>query len=1128
MQQPDRAALDRVITQRLQLQAQRKKPAIPTRATETAPLPLSGSQRRFWLLDQFFTDTSAVRPLILQLDGPLHLQAFVDSLNEIVRRHEILRTVYQVREGETTQVVLPHRRFELPIVDLGQASADERMGLIQEQAATEAAKGFDLVQGPVFRVKLLLFAPEAHVLLVMFHHIAFDGWSASVFVAELGGHYMAHLRGHPSAVPDLPIQYADYALWQQSRLDDRLTLQELAYWREQLDGMSSELALPTDPARIDAASLEYDRVDSIFPEALVGQLEALSRREGVTLFTTLLTAFQVLLGRYSGQTDISVATLIAGRTQPEMEGLIGCFVNTVVVRTDQSGRPTFRELLARTAKTVFGALAHQETPFERVLEDLHLSPRRLSNQGGARFPQVLLQLRNMPGPEVMQAENLRIEVLHLFLGGGVQELVFEATRQSDGMRCELVYLTDRHSRSSMAAMMGHFQTLLEGVVVDPDQQIGFLPLLNEREHQTILHDWNRTTTPYPDRLAIHPLFEAQAARTPTAVAIESIEGALTYAELNRRSNRLASYLRRQGLGPEKVVGLHLERGIDMVVAVLGVLKAGGAYLPLSTNLPPERLAFMIEDAGAALVLTLERSHRLLPVANRSSEVRVLDLDRLALGAESKDNFISLATGQNLAYVIYTSGSTGQPKGVLVEQHSVSNLVLAQIRLFGLQPGSRVLQFSPLSFDASVSEIFTTLLSGATLVVPAPDDILVGAILLEILREQRITVATIPPSVLAGLPDEELPHLTTVIAAGERCSADLARRWGASRRLINGYGPTEATIGVAMGDIGLMDPDRDPGIGRPLANVQTFVLDANQQPVPVGVPGELYVGGAGVARGYCRRPDLTAASFVPNPFAGKNTAAPVTATRLYRTGDIVRYRQDGTIEFIGRRDHQVKVRGYRIELEEIESVLREHPLVRDAAVVVGESGVDDKRLVAYIVRAADSTKEETATFASLRHFLDRRLPDYMVPAFIVELEAMPMTAHGKIDRTALPQPVWGRQGLLGGHPLLDEPTTPPRTPPERQLAAIWSELLNVKEIGIDDNFFDLGGHSLLLTRLATRIEAGFGVRLPLRFLFDNPTLVEMIDQILARQVESADRDRVAHLLAELRQLSPEDVDRLLRA
>ena len=1068
------------------------------------PRPLSSAQRHLWLVQQFRPDTvTTTRPMALRLTGQLDRDALQQSLSAMVRRHEVLRTVYQEYQGEPCQVVLPPQPVTLARQDFQHMPAGEREEAAQRYSAQQVQHTvFDLTTGPMLRATLLTLAEHSHILLLLLHHIAVDGWSETILIQELAMLYDDFSQRRPASLPPLPMQYADFAVWQQQQLSSHLLDGQLAYWRQQLAGWSPALALPGDYARSDMAITASQRGVLLLPLALAEQLESLSRHTQTTLFMTLLAAFSVLLGRYTQQEDVAVGTLTARRTLVETEKLIGYFADTLVLRTDLTGQPTFRELLSRVRDMTLAAYAHQDVPFAQVAEAIQLT------RGRQHAPpiQVLFQLRNMPGLPATTAGTLHIAPFAFDAGNCGVELDVQITRTDRGLQCVFDYATALFHPETIARLAEQYQTLLEAVVAQPDQSIQTLSMVSVHQRQHMLVTWNDTQTAPQPFSCIHTLFEAQVAATPHAVAVSCGTEQLTYTELNRQANQLACSLQRLGVGPEVLVGICLERSIAMLVGVLGVLKAGGAFLPILPTTPHERLAFILGDARVAVVLTQDHVRDRLAIQSRPLVCLDTDWDRIA--RESGENPISRVSAENVAYVIYTSGSTGQPKGVLIAHRGIGSMIQAQIDTFDVQPQSRVLQFAPLSFDAAVSEIFMALLAGATLVIPTADDLLAGPPLLELLREQAITTVTLPPSVLTGLPNEALPRLHTLIVAGEACAAHLARHWADGRHFFNAYGPTEATVCTTIAEA--TGENWQPVIGRPIANMQTYVLDTSMQPVAIGVPGELYIGGIGLARGYLHRPDLTAEKFVAHPFSQD------PAVRLYKTGDLVRYRHNGAVEFLGRIDQQVKLRGFRIELEEIAATLRCHAHVHNSVVVVQTYGENDQRLVAYIVPAQGAMP----TSNQLRAFLQQKLPDYMVPSFYVVLEALPLTPHGKVDRRALPV-------LDAVRPELDQTFVPPRNPAEAELADIWCELLGLEHVGVYDNLFELGGHSLLLARLATRIAEVFQVKMPLHVLFDLATIDAMILAILERQAESADEMQIDHMLEKLTQLSSDEVIKLLR-
>jgi len=1068
-------------------------PIVPV--SRDGDLPLSFAQQRLWFLDQLAPGNLFYNiPMAVRLKGRLDVAALERSLNEIVRRHEPLRTTFETVRGKPVQVIAPELILPLPVVDLTDLPEAEREVEAQRRAQEEVRQPFDLAEGPLLRAQLLKLDEEDHVALLTMHHIVSDGWSMGVLVREIAALYGAFSAGKPSPLPDLPIQYADFAHWQREWLQGEVLETQLDHWKQQLSDSPPVLELPTDRPRPAVQTSQGATQSFTLPKGLSESLKTLGREERATLFMTLLAAFQSLLYRYTGQEDISIGTPIANRTRGEIEGLIGFFVNTLVMRTDFSGDPSFEELLARVREVALDAYAHQDLPFETLVEELQ-PQRDLSH---TPLFQVMFVLDTAP-MGTLELPGLTLSPVEVSSGTATFDLTLSMTSGPAGLGGYVEYNTDLFDRATIERMVGHFQTLLEGIVTNPEQPISRLPILTEAEQQQLLVGWNETAIDFPRETCIHHLFEAQVEARPDAVATTYEGQQLTYAELNRRANQLAHYLQKLGVGPEVLVGISTERSPEMVVGILGTLKAGGAYLPLDPTYPQGRLALMLEDSQVPVLLTQERLVERLRISesanqqisksanqqiNASPQVICLDTDWTEIAQESEENPVSGATAESLAYVIYTSGSTGKPKGTMLRHRGLCNLTDAQRRAFGIREGSRVLQFSPLSFDASVWETFMALRNGATLCLARQEVLASGLDLVRLMREDGVTNVTLPPSVLAVLPEEELPELETVISAGEACSAELVARWAPDRDFFNAYGPTETTVCASMYLCDEDDP-HNPPIGRPIANTQLYILDRNLQPVPVGVPGELHVGGVSLARGYLNRPELTAEKFIRNPFSDE------PGERLYKTGDLVRYRADGNIEFLGRIDHQVKVRGFRIELGEIEAVLGQHPGVQDGVVVVREDVPGDKRLVAYVVPAepalSEAEGEPAPAVGELRNFLRKTLPEYMVPSAFVVLEALPLSPSGKVDRRALPAP----EGI---RPELEREYVAPRNETEEKLAAMCAELLGVDRVGVYDSFFDLGGHSLLATQFISRVRDAFQVELPLRSLFEHPTVDELAEEI----------------------------------
>ena len=1063
-------------------------------------LPLSFAQQRLWFLDQLEPGCHYNMPGAVRISGPLDRAALEKSLSEIVRRHETLRTTFPLNNGEAVQVVAAPAPLTLPVTDLSKLPLRERDARLDEMLTREAHEPFDLARGPLLRVKLARQCDDAHVLLVTMHHIVSDGWALDLFLRELATLYQAYAEDMESPLPPLPIQYADFASWQRNWLKDEKLNSLLDYWVTQLKGAPPVLELPTDHLRLATRSNNGARQSVMLPESLTADLKSLSREEGVTLFMVLAAAFKVLLCRYSGQMDIVIGTVSANRNQTELEGLIGFFVNTLVLRTDLSETRTFRALLGKIRETVIDACTHQDLPFEKLVEELQ--PER--DAGRTPLFQVMLVQQKQLTPE-LESAGVCFRPVELDTMTTKFDLTLNFAEADQELRLTMEYSTDLFEVATVRRMLGHLQTLLEGAVANPDAQIFELSLLSPDDRYELLIGFNDTAREPVPAHSIHQLFETHVAQTPNAIALVFGEEKLSYAELNRRANLLARHLQELGVGPEVLVAICLERGIDMVVALLATLKAGGAYLPLDPSYPHDRLAFMLADSKPAVLLTIHSIEKALP-RNDARAVR-LDVDVDLFGEFSGENVTSGVSADNPAYVIYTSGSTGQPKGVVVTHRGLGNLHEEQVFTFGHGPGDRVLQFASLSFDASVFEIVMALANGATLVMATNEELLPGLPLQKLLNEQSISNLTIAPSALVLMPTHPLPKLRTVIVAGEACSAELVERWSEGRKFFNAYGPTETTIWSSVNRCRV--EERRPSIGKPIGNAQMFVLDARLEPAPIGVTGEIYIGGVGLARGYLNRPDLTATRFVPHPFATTPGA------RLYRTGDLGRYRGDGSIEFLGRIDHQVKVRGFRIELGEIETALGEHPIVREVVVLVREDAIEDKRIVAYVV-----LKQECATpTEELRRVLKEKLPSFMIPSAFVVLDSLPLTPNGKIDRKALPAPDHERPDIEGAF-------VAPRTPIEEMIAAIWSQILKVEKVGVHDNFFTLGGHSLLATQVVHRVRDTFNVDFPLRRFFETPTVADLATYIARSQVSEADDATLTAALAELSQLSPEELESML--
>ncbi|HZI05029.1 MAG TPA: amino acid adenylation domain-containing protein, partial [Archangium sp.] len=957
-------------------------------------------------------------------------------------------------------------------VDLRTLSAHVREETARRLAGEEALEPFDLSRGPLFRVSLMRLSEQEHLLLLTMHHIVSDGWSTGPLIREVAALYQAFAAGQPSPLPELPVQYADFAAWQREWLRDEALETQLSYWRQQLTSAPQVIELPTDRPRPAVQSSRGAHHRAVMPRKLADALEALGREEGSSLFMALLAGFQTLLHRYSGETDVVVGTDIANRTRAETEGLIGFFVNQLVMRGDLSGDPTFRELLGRVRHTALEAYARQDVPFEELVRELN--PER--SLAHAPLFQVKLILQNapessleMPGLTLSHVEGEDSATSKL-------DMTLSFTNTPRGLACSWEYSTDLYEADTISRMFEHLRVLLEAAASNPDQRLSSLPLLSEAERRRVLVDWNDTRMEFPRDVCAHQLFEAQVQRTPDNIAVQMGEDFLTYRQLDARANQLAHHLLSLGVGPDVRVGLCVERSLHMVVGILGILKAGGAYVPLDPSYPADRVAFMLRDSLTPILLTQEHLADELPVQSELLVLLDAEWDTF-IAAQPEHSPNAPVLPDNLAYVIYTSGSTGTPKGTLLHHRGLCNTALASIHTHQLTPADRVLQFAAFSFDTSVSDFFRTLLSGARLVLATREQILPGPVLHQLMETQGVTAAILTPSVLAQLEPEQLPTLRTVISAGEACTPRLVERWQPGRRFLNEYGPTEITVCVT---IDTEVSAQRLTIGRAMPNTQVFVLDARLQPVPVGVPGELYIAGPGLARGYHGRPELTAEKFVPHPFSTRPGA------RLYRTGDKVRLLPDGRLDFLGRFDSQVKLRGFRIELGEVENALRSHPAVQQAVALVREDSPGDKRLVGYLVPHPGQSLD----ISEARALAKEKLPEHMVPSAFVLLEALPLTPSRKVDFKALPPPGAQLQDASDAY-------VAPRTPTEELLASQWSQLLGVARVGTQDNFFELGGHSLLATQVISRIRATFGVDLPISELFESPTVAGIAQALQAR-------------------------------
>ncbi|MBD2812214.1 amino acid adenylation domain-containing protein [Xenorhabdus sp. Vera] len=1091
--QPVLMKLAHALTNTLAVSAPTMQAVIPT-ADRSQPLPLSFAQQRLWFLGQLDPAASQAYhlPAALRLSGLLDHHALTIALDCLVARHESLRTRFVSIEGQPYQHIDPaDTGFVLPFHDLRQLDPTFHTQRVTEFAEQEAQMLFNFAQGPLIRGQLLQLADEEHVLLLTMHHIITDGWSIGVLVRELGAFYRAALNGDDDPLPPLPIQYADYAVWQHDMLQGASLTEQRDFWCSQLDGIPALLTLPTDRPRPALQSYVGDQVPFHLDAPLLASLKALGQRHNSTLFMTVLAAWSIVLSRLSGQDDIVIGTPVANRPHHELEGLIGFFVNTLALRVTFNHDLSVAELIAQVRERALAAYDHQDLPFEQVVEALQ--PER--NLSYSPVFQVMLALNNTPA-QALTLPGLQLKPFEQSHHKTHFDLTLSLAETETGLTGALAYATDLFDTTTIERMVGYLTNILAAMADDETQTIAALPMLTETERQQLLVNFNATQTDFPQDTLIHQLFEAQVLQHPDATAVVYEGQALSYRELNQRANRLAHHLITLGVCPDARVAICVERSFDSVVGLLAILKAGGAYVPLDPDYPSERLGYMLEDAAPVVLLTQTSQLDKLP---GTMPVVILDTQNALLESQSIHNpetQIQELTSRHLAYVIYTSGSTGQPKGVMVEHRGVINLALAQINRFKVDKTSRVLQFASLSFDASVSEIMTALSGGACLVIP--DDEVRQDVnrLWHYLEEQEVTHAFLTPALFRD--SQDLPILTvkpTLVLAGEAPDSVLFQSLCERVTLFNDYGPTEATVCATSWYCPADYMDTKVPAGYPTANTRVYLLDAYSQPVPLGAVGELYIGGAGVARGYLNRPDLTAARFLADPFSEKPDA------RMYRTGDLARYLPDGNIEYLGRNDFQIKLRGFRIELGEIETRLKQCHGVRDAVVLVREDQdanmAGQKRLVAYLLPQADVE----LTPAELRQQLTQHLADYMLPSAFVMLDSFPLTPNGKLDRQALPEPDISAFVVHRYEAPIGET--------EVALAQIWQDLLGLERIGRHDNFFKLGGHSLLAVKLLNRIREQ-GMEIPLTALFAHPTLyylASIIGERLAIPISPLDENPV---------------------
>jgi len=1042
-------------------------------------LPLSFMQEQLWFIAQMEPESPMYNvPQTFRLRGPLNFSALQTSLDRVITRHEILRTIFTSQHGRPAQVVLPPQPFTLHRV----RSTDWQAWL-----RTEINRPFNLEHGPILRAALLELASEEHLLFINIHHIATDGWSDSIFLREVSANYTALLAGQETNLPPLPIQYGDFAAWHREWLQGEILNSQVNYWRHQLHDLPAVLELPTDRPRPAALTYRGTVYGCAFPPELLKKIQTFSAQHGATPFMTLLAVFEVLLYRYSNQEKFAIGTPVATRTHAETASLIGLFINTLVLRADLGGAPTFLELLKKVRETCLGAYAHQDLPFEKLVAELNL----VRDMSRSPLFQVMFVLQNTPASELV-LPNLQVDELLSSTETSKFDLTFSITQKTDGDVLNLQYSTDLFEPQTIERMAGHYLRLLESILSTPEQKITVLPLLTDGELHQLLVEWNDTQVDYPQEKCVHEWFEAQVEQTPEALAVVFEDQTLTYRALNEKANRIAHYLRAYGVGPETCVGILVERSLEVIIALLGILKAGGAYLPLDPTQPAGRIGVILEEARPAIVITQTRFQNLIP---ESVPTLKIDGQWSEIADYPTTNLGSIAQLENLVYVLFTSGSTGHPKGVGIEHRQLSNYLNGIVRRLGLPAGAHYAMVSTFAADLGNTVLFPALCTGGTLYIISYLQALNPEALADYFRLHAIDCLKIVPSHLRALLNTAhpaaIPPRQYLVLGGEVLDWELVnriRQLAPDCRILNHYGPTETTVGVLTYPVSnqkRLSMSSVP-LGRPLDNAKMYVLDAWGQLTPVGVPGELYIGGKGVGRGYLNRPELTAERFLPNQFE------PASGERLYKTGDLVRYLPDGNLEFIRRLDDQIKIRGFRIELGEIESVLSGHPEVQANVVVAREDISGEKRLVAYVVLRKE---DDSLTPSHLREYLKEKLPDYMVPGIFMLLKQLPLTSNGKIDRKALPKP--------DSEPWLSSAEfVPPQTPTEQILADIWANLLRVQRVGRHDNFFELGGDSISSLQFISRAQAQ-GLHLTPRQVFEAQTidaLAQMVEPLRSVQVE----------------------------
>ena len=1032
-------------------------------------IPLSFSQKRLWFLNELKPDDPSYNIInAFKLIGDLNVDFFIQSINLVIDKHEILRTVFKNEHGEPYQKILDKIELNIEQNDFSNLSSEDVETKVRNIAIAESHTAFNLSEGPLLKIVLLKLKDSTNILVFTIHHIIADGWSIPILIKDIADNYNSLLKNKEVKQSELKIQFADYAVWQQTFLQSELYKTQLEYWKKELDGIQPLLELPLDKPRPSVQTFNGSKLSFSLEKNLTDSLNKISQQEGVTLYMTMLSAFQFLLAKYSNQNDVVIGTPIAGRNKKEIENLVGFFVNNLVIRTEFDNRLTFRKLLKNVRKKSLNAYSNQDLPFEKLVEELQ--PAR--DMSHAPIFQVMFVFQNIPYNS-LEISDMELEPLKIETGTTTFDLSLTLSEGKETITGEFEFNTDLFYTSTIEKLVKHYKLILNKLVENVKAKISKIELVTPEEKNKLLKEYNNTESSFNYNTTVNKVFENITEKYPDDIALKyndiekAVNQEITYSQLNKRANKLANLLISENIFTEDKVAICLERSLDLTTSIIATLKAGGAFLPVDPDYPDDRIRYMLEDSDSKFIITTEN---LLSKLNPADDVKVILLDKITLDNQSDENLNLNILPENLAYVIYTSGSTGRPKGTMLTHKGLCNLANVQKKAFGIDNQSKVMQFSSLSFDASVWETVMAMLNGATLQLTTKDVVSSGEELSKLIESEKITTITLPPSVLSVLHYKELPELKTIITAGEPVANELVNKWGSNSNFFNAYGPTETTVCASMFLCNEKTYPKGPPIGKPIDNFRLYVLDRNLNLLPEGIPGELCIGGVGLARGYLHKPDLTADKFIPDPFSNSK------GKRLYRTGDLVRYLPDGNIEFIGRIDEQVKVRGFRIELGEIDSQIRKLDNVLDTTVVVRENAAKEKQIIAYMVMRDN----ENIDIQNIRTSLGKVLPDYMIPAAFVKLDKLPLTPNGKVDKSALPAPTIS--GLDFGIEYVE-----PRNEIETKIVEIAKELLSLEKIGVLDNFFMLGGHSLLATQFISHIREAFQVEIPLRQIFETPTI-----------------------------------------